>query len=290
MDLISQGVVSGVLFGGLYALMSLGLSLSWGALKIINLAHFSFILLSAYIVYQLSVSYQIDPLLAMVVVVPIFFVIGALMQMFFHVVDVDEFKSLIITFGIFIILQSLIQTVWSADFRRIGIELNPYATQSISFGGVAFPVSQLIAFVAAVLIAVGMSLLLSRTYFGKAVRAVAQDRSMARAYGVDPRRVAVILSGLATSFSALAGLFVAVGQSIFPGLAVGWFGIVFSVVILGGLGNTLGTLTAGVVVGVAANTASVTWGPLSAPLVTFLILIAALLFRPEGLLTRRSVA
>jgi branched-chain amino acid transport system permease protein len=289
-DLISQGVVSGVLFGGLYALMSLGLSLSWGALKIINLAHFSFILLSAYIVYQLSVSYQIDPLLAMVVVVPIFFVIGALMQMFFHVVDVDEFKSLIITFGIFIILQSLIQTVWSADFRRIGIELNPYATQSISFGGVAFPVSQLIAFVAAVLIAVGMSLLLSRTYFGKAVRAVAQDRSMARAYGVDPRRVAVILSGLATSFSALAGLFVAVGQSIFPGLAVGWFGIVFSVVILGGLGNTLGTLTAGVVVGVAANTASVTWGPLSAPLVTFLILIAALLFRPEGLLTRRSVA
>jgi branched-chain amino acid transport system permease protein len=148
----------------------------------------------------------------------------------------------------------------------------------------------LIAFVAAVLIAVGMSLLLSRTYFGKAVRAVAQDRSMARAYGVDPRRVAVILSGLATSFSALAGLFVAVGQSIFPGLAVGWFGIVFSVVILGGLGNTLGTLTAGVVVGVAANTASVTWGPLSAPLVTFLILIAALLFRPEGLLTRRSVA
>ena len=290
MDLISQGVVSGVLFGGLYALMSLGLSLSWGALKIINLAHFSFILLSAYIVYQLSVSYQIDPLLAMVVVVPIFFVIGALMQMFFHAVDVDEFKSLIITFGIFIILQSLIQTVWSADFRRIGIELNPYATQSISFGGVAFPVSQLIAFVAAVLIAVGMSLLLSRTYFGKAVRAVAQDRSMARAYGVDPRRVAVILSGLATSFSALAGLFVAVGQSIFPGLAVGWFGIVFSVVILGGLGNTLGTLTAGVVVGVAANTASVTWGPLSAPLVTFLILIAALLFRPEGLLTRRSVA
>jgi branched-chain amino acid transport system permease protein len=289
-DLISQGVVSGVLFGGLYALMSLGLSLSWGALKIINLAHFSFILLSAYIVYQLSVSYQIDPLLAMVVVVPIFFVIGALMQMFFHAVDVDEFKSLIITFGIFIILQSLIQTVWSADFRRIGIELNPYATQSISFGGVAFPVSQLIAFVAAVLIAVGMSLLLSRTYFGKAVRAVAQDRSMARAYGVDPRRVAVILSGLATSFSALAGLFVAVGQSIFPGLAVGWFGIVFSVVILGGLGNTLGTLTAGVVVGVAANTASVTWGPLSAPLVTFLILIAALLFRPEGLLTRRSVA
>jgi branched-chain amino acid transport system permease protein len=289
-DLISQGVVSGVLVGGLFALMSLGLSLSWGALKIINLAHFSFILLSAYLVYQLTVSYEIDPLLTMVIVVPIFFAIGALMQVFFHMVNVDEFKSLIITFGIFIILQSLIRTIWSADFRRIGSELNPYATQSLQIGPVRFPVSQLVAFVAAVLIAVGMSLLLRRTYFGKAVRAVAQDREMARAFGVDPRRVAVILSGLTTAFSALAGLFVAVGQSIFPGQAVGWFGIVFSVVILGGLGNTIGTLTAGVVVGVAYNTASVTWGPLSAPLVTFLILIAALLFRPEGLLTRRSVA
>jgi branched-chain amino acid transport system permease protein len=212
------------------------------------------------------------------------------MQVFFHMVKVDEFKSLIITFGIFIILQSLIRTIWSADFRRIGSELNPYATESIHIGAVAFPVSQLVAFAAAGLIAVGMSLLLSRTYFGKAVRAVAQDREMARAFGVDPRRVAVILSGLTTCFSALAGLFVAVGQTIFPGLAVSWFGIVFSVVILGGLGNTLGTLTAGVIVGVASNTAAVTWGPLSAPLVTFLILIAALLFRPEGLLTRRSVA
>ena len=290
MDLISQGVVSGVLIGGLFALMSLGLSLSWGALKIINLAHFSFILLSAYLVYQLTVSYEVDPLLTMVIVVPIFFGIGALMQVFFHLVDVDEFKSLIITFGIFIILQSLVRTIWSADFRRIDSELNPYATQSVEIGPATFPVSQLVAFVAAVLISVGMSVLLRRTYFGKAVRAVAQDREMARAFGVDQRRVAVILSGLTTSFSALAGLFVAVGQSIFPGQAVGWFGVVFSVVILGGLGNTIGTLTAGVVVGVAYNTASVTWGPLSAPLVTFLILIAALLFRPEGLLTRRSVA
>jgi branched-chain amino acid transport system permease protein len=88
----------------------------------------------------------------------------------------------------------------------------------------------------------------------------------------------------------LAGVFIAVGQTIFPGLAVGWFGVVFSVVILGGLGNTVGALTAGVIVGVAAGASAVIWGPLAAPLVTFLILITALLFRPEGLLTTRSVA
>lgn len=290
MELLAQGIVSGVLIGGLYAMMSLGLSLSWGALKIINLAHFSFILLSAYLVYQMSISYEIDPLWAILLVLPLFFVVGALMQVFLHRANVDEFKSLIITFGIFIILQSMMRTIWSADFRRIGSDLNPYETQSFFIGNVALGLPQLIAFGAAVVIAVAMSLLLSRTYFGKAVRAVAQDSEMARAFGIDPRRVAVLLSGLTTAFSALAGVFIAVGQTIFPGLAVSWFGIVFSVVILGGLGHTVGTLVAGVIVGVAAGASSVIWGPLSAPLVTFLILIAALLFRPEGLLTRRTVA
>lgn len=290
MELLAQGIVSGVLIGGLYALMSLGLSLSWGALKIINLAHFSFILLSAYLVYEMVITWEVDPLLTVLVVVPLFFVVGAVMQVFFHLAKLDEFKSLIVTFGIFIILQSLIRTIWSADFRRIDADLNTYASESFFIGNISLGLPQLVAFAAAVLIAIVMSLLLSRSYFGKAVRAVAQDQEMAQAFGIDPRRVAVLLSGLATVFSALAGVFVALGQSIFPGLAVGWFGVVFSVVILGGLGHTVGTLSAGVVVGVAAGVAAVVWGPLAAPLVTFVILIAALLFRPEGLLARRSLA
>lgn len=290
MDLLVQGIVTGVLIGGLYALMSLGLSLSWGALKIINLAHFSFILLSAYLVYQITVSFEVDPMLTIIVVLPLFFVVGVGVQMFFHRAQVNEFKSLIITFGFFIILQSMMQTIWSADFRRIGSDLNIYEASSVRIADIILPVPSLIAFVAAVLIAVAMSMLLSRTYFGKAVRAVAQDAEMARAFGIDPNRVAVILSGLSAAFSALAGVLIAVGQSIYPGLAVTWFGTVFSVVILGGLGHTVGALTAGIIVGVAAGVATVVWGSLAAPLVTFIILIAALLFRPQGLLTSRSVA
>jgi branched-chain amino acid transport system permease protein len=288
--LLAQGIATGILIGGLYALMSLGISLSWGALKIINLAHFSFILLSAYLVYQITISFGVDPLLTTGVVLPLFFVFGAVMQMFFHRFKVDEFKSLIVTFGVFIILQSMMQSIWSADFRTIGPELNIYRSSSIRIAGIALPIPSLMAFVAAVLIAVAMSILLSRSYFGKAVRAVAQDAEMARAFGVDTKRVAVLLSGLSAVFSALAGVFIAVGQQIFPGLAVSWFGIVFPVVILGGLGHTVGTLTAGVIVGVAYGVAAVMWAPLAAPLVTFLILIAALLFRPHGLLTSRSVA
>jgi branched-chain amino acid transport system permease protein len=285
-----NGIVSGVLIGGLYAVMSLGLSLSWGALKIINLAHFSFILFSAYIAFQLTVTYEIDPFLTILVVLPLFFLVGALVQIFFHAVKVDEFKSLIISFGLFIILQSLARTIWSADFRRIGRTLNPYEAQAIFVGRVPLHVPRLVAFIAALLIAAGMSYLLSRTYFGKAVRAVAQDAEMARAFGIDTRRVAVVLSGLATSISALAGVLIAIAQSIFPDIAVSWFGIVFPVVILGGLGNTVGALVAGVIVGFSAGVAHEFWGPLAVPLVTFLILIAALLFRPEGLITKKSIA
>lgn len=111
---------------------------------------------------------------------------------------------------------------------------------------------------------------------------------MARAFGVDHRRVAVLLSGLASATAAIAGVFIAMSQALFPGLAVEWFGIVFPVVILGGLGSTLGALGAGVTIGVVAAIASVTWGPSYAPLATFVILIATLLFRPEGLFTRKA--
>lgn len=274
--------------GGLYAVMSVGISLSWGALKIINLAHFSFILLGAYLSFELTNAFGTDPFLMIVVVFPLFFIAGVLLQIFFEWAKVDEFKSLIISFGIFIIFQSVARTIWTADFREIDAALNPYKSDSIFIGDLALRVPLLASFGAAVLIAAGTTFLLSRTHFGRALRAVVQDAEIARAFGIDPRRVAVILSGLAAGYSAIAGVLISTFQSLNPDMAVGWFGLVFPVVILGGLGKTFGALGAGVVVGVSAGVATVIWGPLAAPLVTFLILIGALLFRPEGLFTRKT--
>ncbi len=287
-DVLVQAVVSGVLIGGLYAVMSVGISLSWGALKIINLAHFSFILLGAYVTYQLTASLGWDPLLTLAVVIPGGFLAGVAMQVFFEWTKVDEFQSLIISFGIFIIFQSVTRSIWTADFRTIPTDRNPYATASWFVGDIAIQLAPFIAFVAALGIAVGTTYLLTRTYFGKSVRAIAHDPEIARAFGVDHRRVAILLSGLAMAFSAMAGTFIATFQSLSPAVSFAWFGIVFPVVILGGLGNSVGALGAGVLVGVAAGIATALWGPLAAPLVTFLILIAALLFRPEGLFASRS--
>lgn len=286
-DLLTQAIVSGALIGGLYALMSLGISLSWGALDIINLVHFMFILIGAYLTYQLTISWGMDPLLAAIVVVPLAVVVGALLQIFFEWAQVDEFKSLIITFGLFIIIQSLARTIWTADFRILDSSVNPYASASWTLGDVAFQVPLVIAFLAAGLIAVGTRALMARTYFGKAVRAVVHDADTARAFGVDPHKVGVILAGIASGYSALAGVLIATFQSLSPTMAVGWFGIVFPVVILGGLANALGNFYAGIIVGVAAGVATVVWGPLSAPLVTFSIMVLALLFRPQGLFTRK---
>ena len=290
MTLTVQAIVSGVLVGGLYALMSLGISLSWGVLKIINLAHFAFILLSAYVTYALATGLGWDPFLAVVVTVPVFFVLGGVLQWAFDRFKVSEFESLLVTFGLLIIFESLTRTVWSADFRRIPVELNPYPADSLWIGPIALQLPQLAAFVTAVAVSIGVIYLLERTFFGKAVRALAEDAEIASAFGVDNRRVAMLLSGIAAGLAAMAGVFIAISSALFPGLAVEWFAIVFPVVILGGLGSARGALAAGVLIGVVAGLASVWFGPTASPLVTFLILIATLLFRPQGLFARRSLA
>lgn len=288
MSLMRQAIVSGLLAGGLYAMMSLGMSLSWGVLKIINLAHFSFILFSGYITYQLAVSFAFDPFLAIVVCVPLFALAGMALQWVFNRIRISEFESLLFTFGLFIILESLMATVWSADFRRLDSVQNPYASESLWVGPVALPVPQLSAFLVAIVVAFATRYLLDRTDFGRAVRALSQDRDVARAFGIDPHRVSMQLAGLAAAFAALAGVFIAMSRALFPGAAVEWFGIVFSVVILGGLGSTLGTLLAALIIGLVGAIATVVAGPPMAPLAVFLVLIATLLFRPEGILGSRS--
>jgi branched-chain amino acid transport system permease protein len=288
MLLIGQSLISGLLIGGLYAIIATGLSLTWGMLQVINLAHFSFTFLAAYITYQLSTTVGIDPFLTMLVTAPLFFVVGLLLQWFFETFDIEEFTSLLITFGLFIIFESLMRTIWTADYRRIPVEQNPYSVDSIWIGEIALPIPQFAAFIAAIGLATLTQIWLNRTYAGKALRAISQDREVAAAFGVNYRRMAMLLSGIATAYAAVAGAFVAMTFAIFPGFAIEWVGIIFPVVILGGLGSVLGVLAAGILIGVIAALTSAFLGPAMPPLIVFLLLIVALLFRPEGLFTWRE--
>jgi branched-chain amino acid transport system permease protein len=286
MNTYVQAGVSGVMTGGLYAVMALGLSLTWGLLKVINLAHFALILGSAYVTYQITASTGADPLLSGLVVVPGMFLVGVAIQWVIDRFQVDEFNSLLLSFGLFIIAIQLINIIWSADFRQIEAEENRYATRAFFIRDIAFPVPQLIALGVALALAVTTYYVLRHTHFGRALRALAYDREMAGAYGVDHRRIGMLTAGLASAMAAVAGVLVGINQAVFPELASEWIGLVFTVVILGGIGNLLGAVAAGILIGLVYSQVSVAWEPLGAPLVVFLLLILALLFRPNGLFGR----
>jgi branched-chain amino acid transport system permease protein len=286
--IVIQTAISGALVGGLFALMAVGLSLTWGMLRVINLAHFAMMILSAYITYELASSLRIDPLITIAVTVPIMFLFGAALQWLFQATRISEFNSLLVTFGLLIVSIQLITNYWSADFRRMDAVVNPYATQSVPVGPLLFPTPTLIAFAFAAVIVAVAYLILERTYPGRALRAFAQDREIAAAYGIDHGRLAMLLSGGAGATAAVAGMLYAVGYSLTPDRAFEWIGIVFAVVIIGGIGNVVGTLVAGALVLMVSAVVALVWSPSVAPLVVFSAIVVTLVLRPQGLLGRRG--
>jgi branched-chain amino acid transport system permease protein len=288
MQLFGQALISGVLLGGLYGTIAIGLTLTWGILKVINLSHFSFVILAGYVTYQLSIALSMDPFLTMLVTVPLFFLIGVGLQWFFEVFHVDEFMSLLVTFGLFIIFESVMQWAWSADHRIIPPAQNPYLGQSLWIGPFALPILQLASFLAAIFVSGLTMYFLHRTYAGKALRALSQDREIAGAFGVDYRRLAMWLSGLAGAYAAVAGAFISMIYGVTPTAAIEWLPVIFAVVILGGLANALGAFAAGMMIGVSEQVTSVVTDAGMAPLVTFVVLIIALLLKPEGLFARKG--
>jgi branched-chain amino acid transport system permease protein len=173
--------------------MAVGMSLTWGC-SVIN-PHFGMILLSGYLTYEIATSLRVDPLLTVVVTAPVMFVLAGLLQWGFQVRRVTEFNSLLISFGLFIVTVQVISNQWSADFRRMGPDVNPYATQSVSVGPLVFPAPTLIAFVVALAVVVTGHVILERTYPGRALRAFAQDRAIASAFGIDHDRLGILLAG-----------------------------------------------------------------------------------------------
>ncbi len=283
-----QAGLSGALTGSLFALMALGLSLSWGMLKIINLAHFGLILLSGYLTFELATEFAVPPILTIAVTVPLMFLVGASIQWGFQKSAISELNSLLVSFGLLIVIVQSISNLWSADFRRMDATVNPFATQSISIGRLVFPTPTLLAFLFALVLVLGARLVIERTYPGRALRAFAHDPQMAAAMGIDHRLLGVMLAGASGASAAVAGMLFALGTAMTPDSAFEWVGVVFAIVILGGIGNVVGTLVAGGLVGAVAGVVSVTWSPSTAPFVVFSLVVLALLFRPYGLFRRRG--
>lgn len=275
--LLAQSVLSGVFAGALYGLLGLGLGLSWGLLRTINLTHFAFAFLSAYICWQLAVVSRVDPLLTLAVIVPLMFALGAGLHWLTDRFRLTPFSSLLLTFGAMGIVESLMQTLWTADPRKLE---SHYAELKLRIGPLFLPIPELLTLFLAVAISVGVWALLRYTDLGKALRASAEDAPVAAAFGINQRRNGFLLAGTCSALAGVAGVCIALSSSISPSQMYAWVGVVFAAVMLGGLGTALGPLVAGIVIGVSEAVTMAVTSPSWAPLVSFTLLILILLLRP----------
>jgi branched-chain amino acid transport system permease protein len=277
--LFAQILVNGVLLGGLYGLMALGMALVWGVLNIVNLAHGAFIMLGGYAVYFLFTGAGIDPFAALPLAMVLMFVFGYLVQRFVLnlIVRSALLNTLLITFGLDVVLTYMAQLAFSADFRAI----NPsYAGANITLAGVTVPLARLAACGVALLLAALVWLLLNRTRLGRAIRATAQNLTAARLYGVDPRQLYAVTFGLGAALAGAAGGLYGVVSEITPYVGTSLTAKSFVIAIIGGLDNPLSVVAAGVVIGVAESAAALYLGPTFTDAISFGLLVVILIARP----------
>lgn len=276
--LLGQSLLSGIFIGSLYGLLGLGLSLSWGMLRQINLAHFALAFLGAYLTFQLTTVVGMDPLATLAVILPCFFAFGVFMQWLFSRFSISPFNSLLVTFGLTVIIESMIQWIWTADYRKLD---SVYGEMKFKIGTLYLPLPELLTLLIAVTLSLATWAALRYTDLGKAMRAAAEDAQIAAAFGVNEKKLALLLSGLSAAFAGVAGLCLALSYTLSPSQIYAWIGVVFAAVMIGGLGNPLGPLVAGIVIGVAEALTMALVSPAWAPLVSFSLLIFVLLTRAE---------
>jgi branched-chain amino acid transport system permease protein len=276
-NLLAQSVLSGIFIGSLYGLIGLGLGLTWGLLRLINLAHFGLVFLGAYLSYQLDSDWHVDPLLTLLIIPPLFFGVGMAMQWALARFAISPFNSLLVTFGITVIIESAIQGIWTADFRRLE---SVYNGRKFVIGTLYLPVPELVTLGLAVGISFAVWAAMRYTDLGKALRAMAEDAPIAAAFGINQRAMSLLLAGLCAALAGVAGICLALTFALTPSQIFAWVGVVFAAVMLGGLGSALGPLAAGVVIGVSEAVTMAVASPSWAPIVSFSLLIVMLLFRP----------
>ena len=287
MSLLAQVLVSGVLLGGLYALMALGLALVWGVLNIVNLSHGALIMLGAYVTYFLFTGAHLDPFVALPITAVVLFVVGYVIErgILNYVIRGPMFNTLLITFGIEVVLTYLAQLAFSADFRAI----NPsYAGANFALAGVTIPLVQVVVFAVAIGLTIAMWLFLLHTRIGRGIRASAQNLVAARLYGVDPKRIYALTFGIGAALAGVTGGLYGTVSQINPYIGGPLTAKSFAIAIIGGLDNPLGVIVGGLVLGIVESLTALYFGSTYRDVASFGVLLLVLILRPTGLLGRTT--
>jgi branched-chain amino acid transport system permease protein len=285
--LLLDALVSGILIGGFYAAMAVGISIAFGMLGISNIAHPALILLGSFIAYVLNTWYGWDPVLVGIcATVPFYFMGMALYsgyEIAFERRGTELIRGLAFFFGLLFITEVGLQLIFGVDYRLVEA---PYIGPTFDIGPLALPLRMLIPFFASIVLLAGLQLYLNNTFTGRAIMAVAQDKLALQLMGASPVRIKRIAFGISTATAALAGAFLIILQPVEPSMGRDYIGRIFAICVLGGIGSLPGTFVAAVIVGVAESITATFYGPAWSPAVAFGMLLIALVVRPAGLFGR----
>ncbi len=277
----------GILLGGFYAALSIGLSISFGMLDIVNIAHPAFIILGAFICFIFNSEYGFDPILVGVFFAPAFFILGTLIYRVyygsFEKTGAAALRGLAFFFGVSFIIEVLLIIYFGVDFQMVQAD---YIDYKVELGYVDIPFRMFVPFVVAMIMTFGLQYFSSRTFFGRAMQAVAQDTLALRLVAIDPARIKRIAFGISLATCSIAGALLVIVIPIEPSVGRLYIGQVFAIVVLGGLGSQSGTLIAAMLLGLVESLISTFVGPSWAPAVAFGALILVLAFKPTGILGR----
>jgi branched-chain amino acid transport system permease protein len=288
MLLFFQSLVNGLLLGGIYAACSAGFSLAFGVMGVVNLSHGDFVMLGAFITYWLFVLLGMDPFLTLPFTLLILYGLGFLLQRLAinRLVGAPPIMSYLLTFGFHLVIANMALRAWTADYRSVN---PPYSGSTWNWSGIVLPVSRLATFFVAMGVILGLYYLLYRTEIGRAVRATAQDREMARLTGVRIFKIYTFTFALAASITGLAGSLISNTFVIYPQMGLPFTITAFCVVVLGGMGYIPGTLLGGVVLGIVESMATTYLTAGISLTLTFFLLLLMLILRPGGILGKGTI-
>lgn len=282
-----QAVINGLLIGGIYALVSIGVTLIFGVVKIVNFAQGEFVMIGMYITYFLSNQFGLDPLFSLLISMPVLFVVGMAMQHFLirRVLGENDMPQIFLTFALSLLLMNVTLLLFKANYRTVHTW---YSDESFFFAGLNFPVAKVIAFSVAMLLSGLLWLFLHRTDLGKAMRAASQNREVAMLMGINPNMVFAVALGIALALAGAAGSLLMPFYPAYPMAGQVFVLMAFVAVVLGTLGNVPGAFVASLMMGVAESLGIQFVGADSGLIVVFALLLLTLAFRPSGLGARKS--
>ena len=286
-DLLVNAMVSGILIGGFYAAVTSGVSLSFGILDIVNIAHPAFIILGSYLAYVANATLGVDPIVASIVMMPLFYVLGSGIYQIYYVSfekrGQESLRGLAFFFGLLFITEVTLVLYFGVDYRYVEAA---YIGPSWHFAMLDIPLRILVPCLVSLALTAGLQIFLTHSFLGRAVMAVAQDQLALRLMAVDPIKIKRIAFGISIATASLAGAFLIIIQPVEPSVGREYIGRIFAICVLGGMGSLPGTVIAAMLLGIVESLTSTFYGPSWAPAVSFGFLLLTLAVRPAGLLGR----